>query len=196
MINVESDIIYAIIVYVIFAILIGYFVPTLAPLADVFAALVAGIYVGRGDSTMQGITKGATVGVIGGLIIGFLGIYVHNIAGIPITTPTVVFLLPVEGFTNVLYSPLVLGIIGVIYGAIGGLLGSIKRLKSILLFFTLFALFLLYGAVDNVVWNWGTPDWTWQMSVNHVLTNRIDIAVAIAFALFVTFLAYFFEIEK
>ena len=60
--------------------------------------------------------------------------------------------------------------------------------RAILLFVTLFLLFILYGAVDNMAWNWG--NWPWYMSFQHVLTNEIDLIVAAVFSFFVTILYY------
>jgi len=54
----------------------------------------------------------------------------------------------------------------------------------------LFILYIFYGAIDNVAWNWGRTDWTWNMSISHVLNNRIDIFVAVVFAAFTTVLSY------
>ncbi len=184
------------IIFVTWFALVAYFLPIIASLSALIAALVTGVYVGRGKKTHDAINKGAMAGLMGGVLNGILGIYVNSVAGIPLTVPTIEFILPYVVSTTLLYSPLALAIIGVVYGAIGGFLGSIKHLKFVFLFFTLIGLFLLYGAIDNVVWNWGTPGWTWNMSVTHVLTNNIDISVAIGFALFITVAAYFFRIVK
>jgi hypothetical protein len=52
------------------------------------------------------------------------------------------------------------------------------------------------GAVDNAAWNILKPGWTWNMSFSHVLTNQIDLLVAVIFSLIVTILTYVMGLLK
>jgi hypothetical protein len=186
-------IIYSALIYSICSILIGYFILDLAPYAAILAALGAGIYAGHKSKAITGITHGLIAGIIGGIITGITSIYVKNIAGIPLSISVTNLIIPIISSvspTSSLFSTTALVLIGLFFGAIGGLMGSIKKLRGVFLFLTLFLLFIIFGAVDNAAWNIMEPDWTWNISFSHVLTNPIDLFVAIMFAFIVTILAY------
>ena len=192
----DEKVILAAIIYAMWAVLIGYFIPVLSPLSAIIAAFVAGIYVARGEKTTDGMSNGMTAGVLGGLLLGVAGIYIKNISGISLSVSTALFVVPNE-LTSVPYlSGIILGITGLAFGGIGGIIGAGKKLGGVYLFLTLLVLFIFYGAIDNLVWNWGAPNWTWNQSISHVLTNRIDLGVAAGFAIAVTMLAYVLRIER
>jgi len=185
-----KKIIFASLIYIIWAILISYFVPLIATWAAIIAALAAGIYVGYGSKAYDGLVGGVIAGLIGGLTTGVVSIYIPSFYGIPTSVSVAGFspIIQLIETTVPFFSASVLAIIGLVFGGIGGLLGSNEKLKSVFLFSILFTLFILYGAIDNMVWNWGRIGWTWNMSISHVLTNRIDLFVAVIFAIFVTIL--------
>jgi hypothetical protein len=193
-----KKIIFASLIYIIWAVLINYFVPLIAIWAAIIAALAAGIYVGYGSKASDALTGGVIAGLIGGLTTGVVSIYIPSFYGIPTSVS-------ISGFSPVIqliettlpfFSASLLAIVGLVFGGIGGLLGSNKKLKSVFLFLILFTLFIFYGAIDNMVWNWGRIDWTWNMSISHVLTNRIDLFVAVIFAIFVTILYNILKVEE
>jgi len=186
-------IVFASIIFMVLSVLIGFFIADLAPYSAIIAALAAGIYVGHKTNAHKGMVGGLLVGLIGGIMGGFISIYIPNIGGVPISFSIASFLTPVVGLTSSLvpwlsFTPLAL--IGIIFGTLGGAMGSIKKLRGIFLFFTLFVLFIFYAALDNVLWRWNQPGWTWNKAISIVLTHPIDIFVAIAFATFVTVLNY------
>jgi len=194
-----KKIIYAAVIYGIWAILIGYFILDLAPYAAIVAALAAGIYAGHKTKPYTGMVNGFMAGLIGGIMIGIISIYVPNIAGVPISVSVTSFLAPLVSSvspTSSLFSTTALTIIGLLFGAIGGLMGALKQLRGVFLFLTLFILFILFGAVDNAAWNILEPGWTWNMSFSHVLTNKIDLFVAVVFSIIVTILAYLMNLFK
>jgi hypothetical protein len=183
-------IVFASAIFVIWSVLIGYFVPLLDGWATIMAALAAGIYVGykSDDGFHDGLMAGLLGGVVGGVIINMI----PSFAGIPIRVSNSEFLSPVISLveTSFPWAPtLALIIIAIVFAGIGGIIGSEKKLGKVFLFMTLFLLFIFYGAIDNVAWNWGREDWTWNMSISHVLTNQIDIFVAVVFAAIITMLA-------
>ncbi len=188
------------IIYSVWSILIGFFVPMLAIYSTVIAALAAGIYVGYGNKILDGLKYGALTGLIGGILCGisvnYFSTYIYDIVGIPAEvyigswfTSSIGTIIPSVPSSTIFYLPLA----GLVFGGIGGVIGSIRLSRGILLFLTLFVLFILYGAIDNMAWNWGRPDWPWYMSFQHVLTNEIDIWVAVIFAFAVTILYYILE---
>jgi hypothetical protein len=184
---------FAAVIYMVLSILIGYFVPSLESWATIIAALVAGIYVGFKSKSGEGFYGGIIAGLVGGILGGVIMAFVPSFAGIPIEVSTSGLLSPtfeLIEFNFPWVSILALIIIGAIFGGIGGILGSREKLGRVFLFLTLFFLFIFYGALDNVAWNWGRYDWTWNMSVSHVLTNSIDLFIAAVFAVITTFLAY------
>lgn len=186
-----KKIVYASIIYIIWAVLIGYFVPVIETWAALLAALAAGIYVGYGSKAFEGVSGGVIAGLIGGIVSSAIIIQIPNFAGIPLRV-SMSFLDPVAGLIETVpwFSNIVLAVTGIVFGGIGGLIGSREKLGKVFLFLTLFILFIFYGAIDNMVWNWGRIGWTWNMSISHVLTNRIDLFVAVVFAAFVTILAH------
>ncbi len=194
-----TKIFYASIIYGFWVILMGYFVEELAPYTAIIAALGAGIYAGYKSKTTTGIAMGFLAGLIGGVLTGVVSLFVPNIAGIPISVSVASFLsltISSISISSQFFSATALTVIGVFFGSIGGLLGSIKRLRAIFLFFTMFLLFILLGAVGNAAWNILKPGWTWDMSFSHVLTNEIDLFVAVVFALAVTILTYVMGLAK
>jgi hypothetical protein len=119
--------------------------------------------------------------------------YIPSFYGIPVKVSTSEFLGPtlslVEyNFPWILNLDLV--ITGAVFGGIGGFIGSREKLKYVFIFLTLFILYIFYGAIDNVAWNWQSPGWTWNMSISHVLTNRIDLFIAVVFSAVTTILAF------
>lgn len=187
------------IIYVFWAFLIGYFITDLAPYAAVLAAFGAGIYASHKSRIHTGTANGIVAGLIGGIIGGILSSYTPTIAGIPLSVSVSSFLVPtVESIPTAtsMFSITALSLIGLVFGGLGGLMGSIKKLRGIFLFITLFLLFIFYGAIDNMIWNWEKTNWTWNMSFSHVLTNQIDLLVAIAFAITVTVLAHTLNLFK
>jgi len=187
------------ILYIFWAFLIGYFIKDLAPYAAVLAAFAAGIYASHKSRIHTGTANGIIAGLIGGIVGGILSNYTPSIAGIPLSVSVSSFLVPiVESVSNLIPSISIasLTVIGLVFGGLGGLMGSIKKLRGFFLFITLFLLFIFYGAVDNMAWNWEKADWTWNMSFSHVLTNQIDLLVAVAFAVIVTVLAHALNLFK
>jgi hypothetical protein len=185
--------------YGAWVILIGYFVEDLAPYAAIIAALAAGIYVGQKTHPLTGMASGFLAGLIGGVATGILSISVPNVAGVPISVSVTNYVSPV--ITSIapsasLFSFTALTMIGLFFGLVGGLLGSIRQLRPVFLFFSMFLIFIFLGAVDNAAWNINTPNWTWVMSFSHVLTNEVDIWVALAFSLIVTVLTYLMNLHK
>jgi hypothetical protein len=194
-----TKIVYAAALYSVWVILIGYFVPELESYAAMIAALGAGVYAGYGCGKTDGTANGFIAGLLGGLVTGIASFNIGSIAGIPISVSVADFLVPV--FSAFSSSPEVfsfasLTIIGLFFGSVGGFLGSIRHLKPVFLFSTMFLLFILLGAVDNAAWNLSTPGWTWNMSFSHVLTNQVDIVVAVVFALIVTIVTYLLRLFK
>ncbi len=171
----------------------------LAIYSTIIAGLAAGIYVGYGKKILDGLKYGTITGLIGGILCGitvsYFSSYIHEISGIQTEVYVGDWFTSMIGNIPILqYSMLVyLSLVGLIFGGLGGMIGSIKMSRGILLFLTLFILFILYGAVDNMAWNWGRADWPWYMSFQHVLTNEIDLFVAVVFALIVTILYYILE---
>ncbi len=82
--------------------------------------------------------------------------------------------------------------VGLVFGSIGGLIGSREELKRIIMFLTLFTLFIFYAALDNVAWTWDRGDI--RSSISVVLTHYIDVSMAFAFAFLVMILAYVFKV--
>jgi hypothetical protein len=192
-------IVYAAIMYMVWSILIGYFILDLAPYAAMLAALGAGIYAGYKNHPLIGMANGFLAGLIGGIVTGVISIYTPNIAGIPISVSVASFLTPIFSSispSSYLFPTTALTVIGLFFGLIGGLIGSIKKLRGVFLFITMFLLFIILGAVDNAAWNILKPGWTWNMSFSHVLTNEIDLFVAVVFAFFVTILTYLMNLHK
>ena len=194
-----TKILYAAALYSVWVILIGYFVPELESYAAIIAALGAGVYAGYGCSRNVGMANGFIAGLIGGLVTGFASLNISSIAGIPLSVSVADFIAPALSafsFSPEVFSFASLTIIGMLFGSIGGFFGSIKHLKPVYLFATMFLLFILLGAVDNAAWNIQTPGWTWNMSFSHVLTNYVDVVVAVAFALIVTIVTYLLRLFK
>ncbi|MFH1229721.1 MAG: DUF5518 domain-containing protein [Candidatus Aenigmatarchaeota archaeon] len=187
-----KKIVLAALIFTVWSLLIGYFVPMLEGWATIMAALTAGIYAGYKTKGGEGFDNGLMAGFVGGVACGIIINTVSSFAGIPMKVATSEFLSPtielVEG-SFPWASTLALIIIGIIFAGMGGIIGSKQKLGKVFLFFVLFLLFIFYGAIDNVAWNWGREDWTWNMSVSHVLMNQIDIFVAVVFAAFTTLLA-------
>jgi hypothetical protein len=184
----------AAVIFMICSVLIGFFVSALAPYAAILAALAAGIYAGKNSKAIDGTANGFLAGLIGGIMTSTISLYFPNIAGIPISVSIADFFVPMFTSFGHYFSAISLAVIGIFFGTLGGAMGSIKKLRGIFLFLTLFILFIFYGAIDNMVWNWGRYDWTWDMSVSHVLTNRIDLFVAFVFAIAVTILSYILKV--
>jgi hypothetical protein len=184
----------AAIIFMIWSVLIGFFISALAPYAAILAALVAGIYAGKNSKAIDGTANGFLAGLIGGIMTGAISLYFPNIGGIPISVSIADFFTPMFSSFGYYFSAMGLAVIGILFGALGGAMGSIKKLRGIFLFLTLFVLFIFYGAIDNMIWNWGRYDWTWNMSVSHVLTNEIDLFVAFMFAIAVTILSYILKV--
>jgi hypothetical protein len=194
-----TKILYAAALYSVWVILIGYFVPELEPFAAIIAALGAGVYAGYGCSKTAGTANGFIAGLIGGLVTGFASLNISSIAGIPISVSIADFFVPafsVFSSSPEVFSFTSLTIIGMLFGSIGGFFGSIRHLRPVFLFATMFLLFILLGAVDNAAWNLSTPSWTWNMSFSHVLTNQVDIIVAVVFAFIVTIVTYLLRLFK
>lgn len=194
-----TKIFYASVIYGVWVILIGYFVEDLAPYAAIIAALAAGIYVGQKTSPITGMASGFLAGLIGGIATGFLSISVNNIAGVPISVSVTNYISPV--ITSIapsasFFSFTALTVIGIFFGLIGGFLGSIRLLRPVFLFFSMFLIFIFLGAVDNAAWNILTPNWTWVDSFFHVLNNEVDIWVAVVFSFIVTILTYLMNLHK
>ncbi|MEM5778756.1 MAG: DUF5518 domain-containing protein [Candidatus Aenigmatarchaeota archaeon] len=184
-------VVFASLIYIFWSVLIGFFVPVLSTWSSILAALAAGIYAGY--KSKEGFFNGLLAGLIGGIIGGVLISFIPNFYGIPLRVSKSEILQPVLqliefSFPWVLNLDLI--ITGIIFGGIGGFIGSKEKLKFVFIFLTLFILYIFYGAIDNMVWNWGRSDWSWNMSISHVLTNRIDLFVAVVFAAFTTILAY------
>jgi len=186
-------------IYIFWSFLIGYFIADLTPYAAIIAAIAAGIYTGYKSDPFTGTINGVFTGAAGGIAGGFLSMYIPSIYGIPLSVPIANFLVPVIQTVSVatsIFSIISLFTVGIIFGGLGGFLGSIKKLRGVILLITLFLLFIFYGAVDNAAWNIEKPGWTWNMSFSHVLTNRIDLLVAVVFAIFVTILTYILGLFK
>jgi len=184
------------IIYMVWAVLIGYLVIYLLTWAIIIAALVAGIYAGFGAKTHKGIANGFMAGLFGGIILGTASIYTPTVYGIPLSVSIANFLTPMINITSTIswLSIPTLAVIGSIFGAMGGLLGSVTKLRKIFLFLTLFTLFLFYLALDNVAWYWQRYPWNW--SISHVLTHWVDITVSLIFASVVVVLAHVLKIYE
>lgn len=194
-----TKIIYGAVLYSVLVILIGFFVTDLEPYAAIIAATAMGVYAGYRLDMINGIASGLLTGLIGGIIAGIVSSSTKEIAGIPISISITNYLAPViESITpsSYLFSATVLIVIGLVFGAFGGFMGSIKFLRPVFLFATMFFLLILLGAVDNAAWNIQTPNWTWMDSFSHVFQNEIDIAVAVVFAVVITVLTYVMNIFK
>jgi hypothetical protein len=194
-----TKIFYAAIIYGFWVILIGYFVEELAPYAAIIAALGAGIYVGQKTKPITGMASGFIAGLIGGVATGILSISLPNVAGVPISVSVTNYISPV--ITSIapsasLFSLTALTVIGLFFGLVGGLLGSLRQLRPVFLFFAMFLIFIFLGAIDNAAWNILTPNWTWEMSFSHVLTNEVDLWVAVVFSFIVTILTYLMNLHK
>lgn len=190
-----KKIIFAALIFVIWSVLIGYFIPSIATWATIIAAIAAGIYAGYGSKIHEGFSQGILAGLIGGILGGVLISYIPSFYGIPLKVSTSEFLGSTMNLIEYSFpwiSNLDLVISGIIFGGIGGFIGSKQELKYVLIFVTLFILYIFYGAIDNVAWNWQSPGWTWNMSISHVLTNRIDLFIAVVFSAMTTILAYIF----
>jgi hypothetical protein len=188
-----KKVIIASLIYAFWSFLIGYFVPEIAGWATIMAALAAGIYVGYKSDVGKSFDNGLLAGLLGGIFGAVIMNYTPSLLGIPLKVATSEFLSPIAELIETSFpwvSELFLIVIGTIFGGIGGIIGSRKKLGKVFLFLTLFLLFIFYGAIDNVAWNWGRADWTWNMSISHVLTNRIDLFIAVVFAAFTTILAF------
>jgi len=187
-----KKIVFAALIYMVWSVLIGFFVPVLASWATIIAALAAGVYAGYKSKPNEGFVSGLLAGLIGGIVGGTLMIYMPSIYGIPTNVSTSEFLTPALQLIKNSFpwvSNLDLILTGTIFCGIGGVIGSKEKLGKVFLFLTLFILYIFYGAIDNVAWNWTTPNWTWNMSISHVLTNRIDLFIAVVFAAITTLLA-------
>jgi len=194
-----KKIVIASLIYIIWSVLIGYFVPLIATWATIIAALAAGIYAGHKAKTGEGFSDGLLAGLIGGIVGSVIITYVPNFYGIPMKISTSEFLgstLELIQFSFPWILNLDLVLIGSIFGGIGGFLGSKEKLKSVFLFLILFLLFIFFGGVDNAAWNIFKTNWSWNMSISHVLTNRIDLFVAVVFSAFITFLYYFLNLHE
>ena len=190
-----KKVILASLIYALWSFLIGYFVPVIEGWATIIAALAAGIYVGYNSNAEEGFNDGLLAGLIGGILGAVMMNYTPSLLGIPLRVATSEFLSPIAELIETSFpwvSELFLIVIGTIFGGIGGIVGSRKKLGKVFLFLVLFLLFIFYGAIDNVAWNWGRADWTWNMSISHVLTNRIDLFIAVVFAAFTTIIAFVF----
>jgi hypothetical protein len=186
-------------IFIVWSVLIGYFVPMLEGWATIMAALTAGIYAGYRTKDDEGFENGLVAGFVGGIACGIIVNTISSFAGIPVKVATSELLSPTVEMVESSFpwaSTLALIIIGIIFTGIGGIIGSKQKLGKVFLFFVLFLLFIFYGAIDNVAWNWGRTDWTWNMSVSHVLMNQIDLFVAVVFAAFVTLLTLVMFHEK
>jgi hypothetical protein len=182
-------------IYTVWSVLIGYFVPSIGGWATIIAALTAGIYAGFRAKPENAFHNGLAAGLLGGIAGAIIINLYSSIAGIPLIVYPNEFLAPVFQFIEESFpwvTELTLIVIGAILGGMGAILGSKKKLGKVFLFFLLFLLFIFYGAIDNVAWNWGRTDWTWNMSISHVLTNQIDLFVAVVFAAVTTLLALVF----
>ncbi|MBN2203364.1 MAG: hypothetical protein JW700_04235 [Candidatus Aenigmarchaeota archaeon] len=194
-----AKIVYGSILYSVFVILMGYFVPELEPYAAIIAGLVFGVYAGYGSDMVHGMANGLLAGLVGGIVSGVVSSSVKEIFGIPISISITNYLSPIISSitpSSYLFSATALIVIGLVFGLVGGFLGTIRILKPIFLFGVMFFLFILLGAVDNAAWNLQTPNWTWTDSFEHVFHNEIDIAVAVIFAGFVTVLSYLMNLFK
>lgn len=186
-------------IYIFWAFLIGYFIADLMSYAAIIAAIGAGIYAGHKSKVYSGTINGIACGALGGIAGGIISMFIPSIAGIPLSVSIASFLIPVVetvSLTTSMLSVVSLTVVGLIFGGLGGMLGSIKHLRGMLLLVTMFLLFIFYGAVDNAAWNINKEGWTWNMSFSHVLTNRVDLLVAIAFAVVVTILSYTLDLFK
>jgi len=184
---------FASVIFMVWSVLIGYFIPLLESWATIIAAPAAGIYVGYKSKPYEGLVGGLLAGLIGGVVGGLVINYAPSVAGVPLKVSTSEFLSPVVGLVEVNFpwiSELALVVTGAIFSGIGGIIGSREKLGKVFLFLTLFILYIFYGAIDNVAWNWGRSDWTWNMSISHVLTNKIDLFIAVVFAVITTILAF------
>ena len=198
MINMNfKKIILASLIYVIWAVLIGYLVPILSIWAVLISATVAGIYAGRKNSPPYALINGSLAGLIGGIIYGIVTLYTTSIAGIPLEVSIASWLVPFLNMFNIssqYFALPALSLICLLFGLIGGLIGSIAKLRKIFLFLVLFTLFIFYAALDNVAWWWGRAEVRSSMSV--VLTHLIDLSVAFVFAVVITILAHILKIYK
>ena len=186
-----KKIVFASLLYVIWSVLIGYFIPILASWAAIISALAAGIYVGRKDKAHTALISGFLAGLIGGMVHGVITTYTTSISGIPLEVSMAAWLTPLLSVIKIpiqYFAFPALAIVGLIFGTIGGLVGSREKMKRVIMFLTMFTLFLFYAALDNVAWWWGRREIQWSVSV--VLTHYIDISMALIFAFIVTILAY------
>ena len=192
-------IVIASVLYSMMVILIGYFLPEIEAYAAVIAALSAGVYAGYCFRSKAGMANGFLAGLIGGIATGVMSVSMKSIAGIPISISVAGVFQPIISSISPspsLVSATALVVIGIFFGTLGGLVGSIRHLRPMFLLVTMFSLFIILGAIDNAAWNVNTPDWTWEMSFLHVLHNRLDIAVAAVFAVFVTIMTYVMDMFR
>lgn len=116
------------VIYFALAVLIGYFVSSLAIYAAAIAALLAGIYIARlGVSPMKGAFYGLLVGLIGGIIGGIISVYIPSLGGVPLSVAIgapFTILVGLVASTVPWFAVPALAIVGMIFGAIGGWVGK------------------------------------------------------------------------
>ncbi len=121
-------------IYIVIAILIGYFVSSLAIYAAAIAALLAGVYTAKlGASAMKAAMYGVIVGLVGGILGGILSVYLPTLTGVSLA-------IPMGGWLNSLLASVFttavpwlavpsMAIVGMVFGLIGGYVGK-KYLKQ------------------------------------------------------------------
>jgi hypothetical protein len=116
-------------VFIIVALLIGWFVVELAIYAAAIGALIAGIYIGREYPTpLKGALHGLVVGIVGGIIGGTIGGLIPDLGlntGGWLNSALVSVLGPLTA--NPWYAIPSLALVGIVFGLIGGAIGPKTR---------------------------------------------------------------------
>ena len=136
-------VLYGAIIFAVWSILIGFFVAPLAAYSTAIAAFAAGIYVGYGSKSFDGLVNGAiaglTGGVLSGVIVSYLPNYFSNLGGVPLKVYVSEWFTPVVGKLSVALPEFSIFIyltsVGLVFSSLGGFTSSIKLFRGILLFF-------------------------------------------------------------
>jgi len=116
-------------IYLILGVILVYVIPAAFVIyVAAIAAIIAGIYMGRGTTSMKGAIHGLLAGLLGGVIAGLIGGFVPGI-GVPLggwLNSLVVGVLE-PALQNPWYALPSMSLVGIVFGAVGGFLGAKMR---------------------------------------------------------------------